>query len=227
MRHRFGRISASTPGRGCRSSLVLAGLAMTMLLAVLPAFADTPETGTDQSATLTVTPSDGLSDGQVVTVTGTEFPPNTAGVIRECGGTVAAPQCDLTVTATFVTTPAGDIPPTNVTVERIIDTGFTTFNCGAQSCALVASAGGRTSQHHISMAGAGTSSIPPTSIPPTSIPPTSVLPTTVPSTSIPPTSIPAGPELVCTVLRVLLEPFPFLRGLITSLLSVFGCPATG
>lgn len=211
MGQRYGRRPVAALPRSRRRGLVLAGLAVAVLLTVLPAFADTPETGTDPAVTLTVTPSDGLSDGQVVTVTGTGFPAGTAGTIRECGGTAAAPQCDLTVTAAFVTTANGTIPPTSVTVERIIDTGTTTFNCGVQSCMLLASAGGRASQHHIRMAGPGTS-IPSSSIPPTSLPPLPVL---------------QGHELVCTILQDLLQPFPFVRGLITSLLVLFGCPATG
>jgi hypothetical protein len=56
--------------------------------------------------------------------------------------------------------------------------------------------------------------------------------TSIPSSSIPPTSLPPlpvlqGHELVCTILQDLLQPFPFVRGLITSLLVLFGCPATG
>ncbi len=83
---------------------------------------------------------------------------------------------DLTVNVAFVTTATGDIPPTSVSVKRIIDTGTTTFNCGVQACAMVAAAGGRTSQHHVRMAGAGTSV------------PTSATSTSTSSTSTPPSS---------------------------------------
>jgi hypothetical protein len=215
-----GRFSMNRLGRGCRSGLVLGGLAALVLLAVVPAFGDTPETGADPSVTLTVTPSDGLSDGQTVVVTGTQFPPNSVGVIRECGGSAAVPECDLSVTVPFTTTATGDIPPTSVTVTRIIHTGTTTFNCGAQSCALVATAGGRTSQHHIRMASAGTS------VPSSSVPPTLVPPTLVPPIAFPPGAGVPGPEFVCTLLRSLIQPFPFLQGLLTDVLALLSCPVT-
>lgn len=190
MGHGGGRLRLPTASRSWRGSLALAGLVVAVLVGVLPAFGDTPETGSDPNVTLTVTPSDFLSDGQVVTVTGTGFAPNTAGTIRQCGGTIAAPQCDLTVTASFVTTASGEIPPTSVTVERIIDTGTTTFNCGVQACALVATAGDRTSQHHIRMAGAGTSVPTTTTTPTTSSSSTS----STSSTSIPPGERPANKD---------------------------------
>lgn len=175
------RLSVPRVRRGWWGSIVLAGWTAALLVAVLPASGDTPETGSDPNVTLTVTPSDALSDGQVVTVTGAGFPANTAGTIRQCGGSATPPTCDLTVNVAFVTTAAGDIPPTSVSVERIIDTGTTTFNCGVQACALVATAGGRTSQHHVRMAGAGTSV-------PTSATSTSTSTSSSTSTSTPPST---------------------------------------
>ena len=218
-----------------RLTLAVAVLLVGVVLAIIPALAETPETGADPSVSLTVSPSDALSDGQTVTVTGSGFPPNTAGIIRECGGSGAAPQCDVALIVPFVTTATGNVPPTSVTVKRIVDAGTTTFNCGVQACALVATAGERTSQHHIRMASAGTvlpTSVPPTSIPPTSVPPTSVPPTSVPPTSVPPTLVPPifvppVPDLVCPLLRGLLEPLAFLSGLISSLLALLGCPVQG
>lgn len=183
--------SGHTATRGWRGSLALLGLAVAVVAAVVPAMADVPETGTDPNVTLTVTPADGLSDGQVVTVTGAGFPPNTSGTIRQCGGSVTAPQCDLTVSVPFVTTATGQIPPTSVTVERIIDTGTTTFNCGVQACALVATAGAASSQHHIRMAGAGTS-VPPSS---SSSSTSSTLGTTSSSSSVPPGGPPTDRQL--------------------------------
>lgn len=179
--------------RRWRGSVALGGLAVALCLAVLPALADTPESGLDPNVTLTVTPSDFLTDGQVVTVTGAGFTPNTAGTTRECGGTVAAPQCDLTVMASFVTTASGEIPPTSVTVERIIDTGTTTFNCGVQACALVATAGERTSQHHIRMAGAGTS-VPTTTSTTAPTTTTSASTSSTSTTSIPPSGPPTNKD---------------------------------
>ena len=134
-------------------------------MAGLPAGADTPETGLDPNVTLTVNPDDGLSDGQTVMVTGTGFAPNAAGLIRECAGSVALPECDTVVSGIFFTDASGVIPPSPMTVNRVITTFTTTYNCGISACALVAAAGGKSSRHHISFAGAGT--IPPTSSPTT------------------------------------------------------------
>ena len=142
--------------RDRRRRLGVAGIVLALLALMLPAFADAPQTGINASVTLTVSPSTGLADGQRVTVTGTGFPAGTVGTIRQCGGTAAAPQCDLTTTTPFVTTAAGAIPPTAFAVKRIVNTGATTFNCGVQACALVATAGTKSSQHQVVMAGAGT-----------------------------------------------------------------------
>ena len=136
--------------------LGVAVLAFALLTLMLPAFADTPQTGTDPSVTLTVIPSTGLSDGQVVTVTGSGFPGNSVGTIRQCGGTVTAPQCDPTTSTPFVTTAAGTIPPTAFATKRIVNTGATTFNCGVQTCFLLATAGPKSAQHQVRMASAGT-----------------------------------------------------------------------
>ena len=214
------------------SGLFVVGVAMAVLIAVVPAFGDTPESGPDPSVTLTVTPDDQLANGQTVTVTGTGFPPNSAGVIRQCGGSAAAPQCEPGIAAAFLTTSAGDIPPTSVTVERIVDTGTTTFNCGVQQCFLVATAGGRTAQHHISILGAGT--VVPTSTSSTSTSTTVTSSTstsstsTSTSTSSTTTTLPATAfDQVCRVLRALLVPFPFLGQLVGSLLAVLRCAPVG
>lgn len=135
--------------------LGVGGIVLVLLALMLPAFADTPQTGIDPSVTLTVSPSTGLADGQGVTVTGSGFPGNTVGIMRQCGGAVAA-QCDLTTTTPFFTTAAGAIPPTAFAVKRIVNTGATTFNCGVQACAIVATAGAKSSQHSVRMASAGT-----------------------------------------------------------------------
>ena len=196
--------------------LGIAGLALVLLTLVLPAFADTPQTGADPSVTLNVSPSTGLADGQVVTVTGAGFAPGTVGTIRECAGTLTAPQCDLTTITPFVTTAEGTIPPTAVAVKRVVNTGATTFNCGVQACALVATAGAKSAQHQIRMAGAGTvvTTSPTTSTGPTtttstgssttssttsSSTTTSTVPATTTTSSPVPTSI-VAPD-ICTELR--------------------------
>jgi hypothetical protein len=164
--------------------LGMAGIVLALLALMLPAFADTPQTGVDPSVTLTVSPSTGLADGQRVTVTGTGFPAAAVGTMRQCGGAGPAVQCDLATMTPFVTTAAGAIPPTAFAVKRVVNTGATTFNCGVQACAIVATAGAKSSQHQVRMAGAGT--VVTTSSTTTS----SVLSasTTTTTTSVPPTS---------------------------------------
>ena len=138
-----GVFSGSRFGSGLRQGLFVVGLAAALLVAGLPAGADTPETGLDPNVTLTVNPDDGLSDGQTVMVTGTGFAPNAAGLIRECAGSVAVPECDTVVSGIFFTDASGVIPPSPMTVKRVITTFTTTYNCGISACALVAAAGGK------------------------------------------------------------------------------------
>ena len=78
---------------------------------------------------------------------------------------MALPECDTVVPGIFFTDGNGDIPSGPMTVNRVITTFTTTYNCGISACALVAAAGGKSSRHHISFAGAGT--VPPTSSPTT------------------------------------------------------------
>ena len=237
-RNSVSRISISRIGPGLRQGLFVAGLAGALLVAGLPAGAHTPETGSDPTVTLTVNPDEGLTDGQTVTVTGTGFPANASGLIRECGGSVALPECDTIVSGFFITDGAGAIPPSPMTVNRVITTFTTTYNCGVQACALVATAGGKSSRHHISFAGAGT--VPPTTsattVPgattvPTTAPGATTVPTTVPGattvpTTVPPsTTIPPAPEnLLCAIVRALGQALPgILGGLANGLLSLLGC----
>ncbi len=192
---------------GRRRGLVVAGLVVALLAVVIPAFGDTPESGPDPNVTLTVTPDDFLgAPEQNVTVTGTGFPPNTPGVIRQCGGTAGAPQCDPDPVGSFVAGASGQLPPTAVTVVRTIDTGTTTFNCGVQMCFLVATAGTASSQHHIRFAGAGT-----------------IVPTSSSSTTT--TTIAGVPDLtpLCGLLQTILAPFSFLGGLLDDVLAMLGC----
>jgi hypothetical protein len=219
-----GRSSAGRLGPGQRRGLAVVVVAVALLGWVVPALANGPETGSDPSVTLTVTPSDFVGVGETVTVTGTGFPANAPGTIRQCGGTIAAPQCDQAVAATFMTTATGTIPPTPVVAKRIIDTGTTTFNCGVQACALLATAGGRSSQHHLGIAGAGT--LVPASTSPSSTAAVNTLPTLVVS----PTTIALQSfwlTAVCPVLRRLVTAVPFVQQLLTSLRNAFGCPPIG
>ena len=233
---RRGVFSGSRFGSGLRQGLFVVGLAATLVVAGLPAAADTPETGLDPNVTLSVNPDDGLSDGQTVTVTGTGFAPNAAGLIRQCAGSVALPECDTVVSGIFFTDGSGVIPPSPMTVKRVITTFTTTYNCGISACALVATAGGKSSRHHISFAGAGT--VPPTSspttvpgvttVPPTTAPQQTTVPgvTTIPPpTTVPPTTIqPPQENILCAIIRALGQALPsLLGGLADGLLRLLGC----
>lgn len=218
-----GRFSISRVGPGVRRGLFASGLAAAVLVAGLPAGAHTPEHGLDPSVTLTVSPDDALTDGQNVWVTGTGFPANAAGLIRECGGSVAVPECDTVVQGFFSTNSAGEIPPSPMTVNRVINTFTTSYNCGVQACALVADAGGKSSRHHISFGGAGT--IMPTSSSSSSssstTPTTAGGPTTVPTTIPTATTVPLLPNLLCAILQPISD---LLGGILNGLLAALGCP---
>jgi Neocarzinostatin family len=223
-------------GPGPRRGLFLAGLTVALLVAVLPAGADTPEGGGTPGASLTVTPDDNLSDGHVVSVSGAGFPANIAGQIRQCRDT-SPPACDTTRSESFITNASGQIPPTDYEVRRIITAfGPTTFNCSTQACALVAEAGGANARHHITILGAGTVTSPTTAGPPTtSTSTTNGTPTTAATTTnVPPTSVttttllpPAG-GLICDLLRGLRGILGgFLAPVFDALLNLFGCPPVG
>lgn len=229
-------------GPGPRRGVFAAGLMVALLGAVLPAWADGPESGADPSITLTVTPSQGLADGQRVTVTGAGFPADEAGIIRQCAVSTAGPECDTIVSGIFITNEGGRITPTQMTVQRIIYTLTTTYNCSTQACALVADAGGKSSRHPIRIAGAGTVPDPATitGTPTTVVIPTTVVtPTTVPTpttaTSIPITTVASptsttpstilapAPNVICAVVAAVSR---LLGGLLDGLLLVLGCPPT-
>jgi hypothetical protein len=231
-----GGFSISEMGVGLRRGLFAGGLAVAVLLAGLPAGADAPEHGLDPTVSLTVTPDDALGDGQSVMVTGTGFPPHASGLIRECGGSVAVPDCDLTLSGGFLTDGNGNIPPSPMSVDRVISNFTSSYNCGVQACFLVADAGGKSSRHHISFAGAGTvppsstTTSSPTTTPPTTIgggttvPPQTTVPgaTTVPAGSTPATTVPEN--LLCVIIRGLGQALPGLVGtLADALLRLLGC----
>ncbi|MEA2686268.1 MAG: Neocarzinostatin family [Actinomycetota bacterium] len=224
-------------GAGPRRALVLAGLAVATLVATLPAGADAPETGDDPSVSISVSPSDGLSDNVTVTVTGSGFPAGVAGLLRLCAGTASAPACDTTRSGIFFTDPTGHIPPSPLSVTRIITTiGGGTFNCGVSPCGVIATAGGKTSRHHVSFLGAGT--LPPSSTTPTTagtIPPSSTATTvttipggtTIPGSTTTTTRVVGPPvfqNLLCAILGAVSR---LLGGLLDGLLNSLGCVTTG
>jgi hypothetical protein len=218
-----------------RRGLFLVGLALAVFVVGLPASAHTPETGADPSVTLTVTPSDNVHNGESVAITGFGFPVLTDGVIRQCGGPAAAPQCDPLIAGQFRTGATQHLPRTLVVARRYINTGTTTFNCGVQQCFFVATAGTKTSQHHIGILGAGTSVAEPTSTSPTTsattVPTATTAPTatTIPTSSTVPTATTttALPQagLLCDLLGALRRALGgFLGGLLDGLMDLFNCP---
>ncbi len=226
-----------------RLGTLVIGAVLGLVAVVLPAFGDTPESGQDPRVTLTVVPDLLSGPTSDVTVTGSGFPPNTAGVLRQCTANLTGQMCDETLVVAFTTTSSGNIPPTTVTVKRVIDpAGPSTFNCSIQVCALVARAGNAVSQHQIRFAGAGT--VPPTSTSTTSTSTTSTsttststtststTSTSTPSTSTTSTSttsttVPTGLTTVCPILRALATAFPFLAPILGNVAVALGCPVTG
>jgi|GEM_PF-5125966 len=231
MRDAHGTTATRRVRPGVRRALLVAALASGVVVAALPAGAEGPETGLDPTVSLTVNPDHGLSDGQTVTVTGAGFPANTSGLIRQCAGSVSLPECDTVVSGFFLTGPNGEISITPMTVQRVITTFNTTYNCAITACALVADAGGRSSRHHVSFAGAGTVPPPTTSPPtttggPTTLPPptTTPPPTTVPPLIGPSTTTPVGENILCVIVRALGKALPGLLGaLADALLRLLGC----
>ncbi len=230
----LGSTGAGRRRPGVRWGLFVAGLVVAVVGAGLPAGADTPETGTDPTVVLTVSPDDGLTDGQTVHLVGTGFPATTSGRIRQCAGSVAVPECDTVLGGIFTTDGAGNITQAVMTVQRVITTYTTTYNCGVTTCYLVADGGGKSSRHHISFAGAGTVPGPTTTTggattvpPPTTVaPPTTVPPATTvaPPTTVPPDPPPPDEGILCSIVRALGQALPgLLGGLADFLLDLLGC----
>jgi Neocarzinostatin family len=223
----FGRFLRMAPGP--RRGLFVAGLTVAVLVAVLPAGADTPEGGGTAGTSLNVTPDDGLSDGHWVSVSGAGFAPNAAGQIRQCRD-ISPPACDTTQAVSFLTDGNGVMLPVDFQVKRVITAfGPTTYNCSTQACALVADAGATNARHHITILGAGTISTPTTAGPPTSTATTNGVPTTAGATSttvVSPTStlVPPADGLLCDLIRGLRGILGgFLAPLFDGLLQLLGC----
>ena len=219
-----GKVSICRIGSGARQLLFVAGLAVAVLVAGLPAGADTPESGVDPHVTVTITPDDALSDGQTVFVSGTGFAPSASGKIRQCAGSVIAPECDTTLAGFFLTDADGAFSSAPMTVQRVITTFSTTYNCGVQACALVADTGTQISRHHVSFAAAGTVVSPTSTTPSTSttlaggttVPPTTSSTTTPQATTIPSPAnvVPPPPQenILCAIIRSLGQALPSLLG---------------
>ena len=113
---------------------------------------------------VTVTPSDGLSGGQTVMVSGTGFLPNTSLAFNECKKVVRGySDCDPATTRTAMTTtgPDGRFPPTPYQLTQTtvrIPSLNASLDCGVDNCSVgVGDVGGKTAGgHHISFAGTGT-----------------------------------------------------------------------
>ena len=155
---------------------------------------------------LTVSPSSGLTDGEIVAVAGTKFPPSSVIFLSQCAVAPPFPAspidqvCSLYVGPEIRTDTSGNFGPINVPVAEVVaqdgPSGFRTLYCGppTSDCTITADAselGGAVNARHRLFFG-GTA--PPTPEPPTPEPPTPEPPTPEPPTPEPPTPEPPTPE---------------------------------
>lgn len=141
----------------------LIGIVATILVALVatsPALAHDPEGGGSPGTFVTVTPSDGLPDSQVVTVSGTGFKPNwTDGFLQQCA---AIPELSLyycTESATFSTNASGAFGPVNFTITKVFDPPSPEeppVNCTVRSCSVAAATNEKNASHHLNFGGAST-----------------------------------------------------------------------
>lgn len=142
---------------------VVATLAL-VLLTGAPAGAATAEgPGLLSKEYVTVTPSDNLSAGQTVMVSGRGFLPDKHLAFNECKAVIRGySDCDPTTTQTNMVTTAADgtFPPTPYVLAKTtvhIPSLNADLDCGVEKCALgVGDPAGQTAgAHHISFGGTG------------------------------------------------------------------------
>jgi Bacterial Ig domain/Neocarzinostatin family len=96
---------------------------------------------------LDVTPSTDLTDGQVVRVTGGNWPvgPGFTMAVTQCLMNVplGVAACDGTTTTTLPVSPTGTVDG-DMVVRRTITTGYGVYDCGVEPCGLVAVVWGTT-----------------------------------------------------------------------------------
>ncbi len=103
-----------------------------MMVGSLTVFASTIASA---AGVLTATPNTGLTNGQVIKVSGSGFVPNESVYVIECiASATSASSCDLNTAAPATTDANGALPPTNFKVATGIISGTTT--CGTSSSDL-------------------------------------------------------------------------------------------
>ncbi|MGH9224831.1 MAG: neocarzinostatin apoprotein domain-containing protein, partial [Acidimicrobiales bacterium] len=105
---------------GLRSfAIILAVAAAAVLGPISPASANGPESDPDgdPNVTLTVSPSDNLTDGQLVQVSGAGFPPNSVGGRLRMCNTGDSRVCTAPI-GTFATDASGSFAPVQVNVPQ-------------------------------------------------------------------------------------------------------------
>lgn len=113
-----------TPKKLARAMAGVVALFLASLLMAPPAFAN---------ATLNVSQTEGLSDGQTVTVSGSGFTPNLKGIaIGQCVDGMTGPsECNLAGGSTFADADGdGNIAQ----IELVVSEKFGAYDCLAQKC---------------------------------------------------------------------------------------------
>lgn len=129
-------------------------VAATSLLGISVSSADSPENfPVGDPPFVTVSPSANLTDGQIVAVSGTDFPPSSVIVLSQCAVAPPFPASPLQqVCSTFVgpeirTDASGNFGPINVPVNEVVAqdpiSGIRTLFCGppTSDCTIVADVG--------------------------------------------------------------------------------------
>ena len=103
--------SSGSSGKAAGTTTTTLGSTQTTSTPTLPAATTTSTTVDPNAPTIAVTPSTGLTDGQMVTVTGAKFPPGHQVGVTECvdkGDSTGAADCDLAGEAATIKAVAAD-----------------------------------------------------------------------------------------------------------------------
>jgi hypothetical protein len=126
-------MSRQNPGRTFNMKRFVTSIAAgAMMVGSLTVFASTVASA---AGVLTATPNTGLTNGQVIKVSGSGFVPNESVYVIEClASATSAASCDINSVVPAKTDANGVLPPTNFKVATGIISGTTT--CGTSSSDL-------------------------------------------------------------------------------------------
>ena len=144
-------------------AMITVALAASMVLGVPVAIADGPENFPfGEPPFVTVSPSDNLVDGQIVAVSGTEFPPSSVVVLTQCAAEPPFPSlptnivCSTLVGPEIRTDASGNFGPVNVPVYEVVVQGDVfgqprTLYCGppTSDCDMSAEVEGVVARHRL------------------------------------------------------------------------------